>query len=224
MKSASAHCRLEAGYFVMAAIRDITELKKTQERVQHLNEQLQVKVAELAHMNEELAAHRLAEAEAMRVERDQVEDKLRYSEEHFRETVERAPHGIYSADSAGNILWGNPAFVLMLGYDSRDEVLNLNTVRDIYAVPSERAKALSEWESGTTVMGFETKWKRKDGKLITVRLAGRRVPTQSGYSIHEVFVENVTEQRLLEQQFQRAQRMEAVGGSRVASRMTSITF
>ena len=162
-------------------------------------------------MNEELAAHRLAEAEALRVERDRVENKLRYTEAHFRETVERAPHGIYSADSAGNILWGNPAFVVMLGYDSREDVLKLNTLRDIYAEPTERAKALSKWDSGSAVTGFETRWKRKDGKLITVRLAGRLVPTESGSPIHEVFVENVTEQRLLEQQFQRAQRMEAVG-------------
>jgi two-component system, cell cycle sensor histidine kinase and response regulator CckA len=201
----------EAGYFVMAAIRDISERKKTQERVQLLNDELRTRLDELARMNEELAAHRLAEAEALRVERDRVENKLRYSEAHFRETVERAPHGIYSADSAGNILWGNPAFVLMLGYDSREDVLKLNTLRDIYAEPSERAKALSKWDSGSAVTGFETRWKRKDGKLITVRLAGRLVPTESGSPIHEVFVENVTEQRMLEQQFQRAQRMEAVG-------------
>ena len=200
----------EGGYFVMAAIRDISDRKKTQERVQILNRELQAKVDELAKMNQELAAHRLAEAEALRFQRDQAEDKLRYSEEHFRDTVERAPHGIYSADAAGNILWANPAFVLMLGYETREEALKLNTVRDIYADPSQRAKAVSQWESGSTVIGFETKWKRKDGKLITVRLAGRKVPTPEG-AIHEVFVENVTEQRLLEQQFQRAQRMEAVG-------------
>lgn len=200
----------DGGYFVMAAIRDITDRKKTQERVQTLNAELQAKVDELAKTNHELAAHRLAEAEALRIQRDQAEDKLRYSEEHFRDTVERAPHGIYSADADGNILWVNPAFVLMLGYETREEALKLNTVRDIYADPSQRAKAVSQWESGSTVIGFETKWKRKDGKLITVRLAGRRVST-GGNSIHEVFVENVTEQRLLEQQFQRAQRMEAVG-------------
>jgi PAS domain S-box-containing protein len=201
----------EAGYFVMAAIRDITDRKKTQERVQQLNEELRIKLEELARTNQELAARRLAEAQMLRTERDRVEDKLRYSEARFQETVERAPHGIYTADSAGNILWGNPAFVLMLGYDSREEILRLNTVRDIYAEPSQRAKAIARWESQGTVTGFETKWKRKDGKLITVRLAGRLVPTESGSPIHEVFVENVTEQRLLEQQFQRAQRMEAVG-------------
>ena len=161
----------EAGYFVMAAIRDITDRKKTQERVQILNTELQVKVDELAKTNQELAALRLAEAEALRRQRDQAEDKLRNSEEHFRDTVERAPHGIYSADSAGNVLWANPAFVLMLGYETREEALKLNTVRDIYADPSQRAKAVSQWESGATVIGFETKWKRKDGKLITVRLA-----------------------------------------------------
>jgi hypothetical protein len=201
----------EAGHFAMAAIRDTTERKKTQQRVQQLNDELRSKVDELAKMNEELAARRIAEAEALRRERDQVENKLRYSQQHFRETVERAPHGIYAADSAGNILWCNSACVLMLGYDSSEEVLRLNTVRDVYAEPSERAKAVAQWESGATVTGFETKWKRKDGKLITVRLAGRPVPSESGSLIHEVFVENVTEQRLLEQQFQRAQRMEAVG-------------
>ena len=39
----------EAGYFVMAAIRDISERKKTQQRVQLLNEELRTRLDELAH-------------------------------------------------------------------------------------------------------------------------------------------------------------------------------
>ena len=203
--------RTDAGNFVMAAIRDITERRKTQEHVQKLNEELRAHVDELARMNDELASLRLSEAEALKSERDRAESQLRYTEEHFKMIVERAPHGIYSADEQGNILWGNPAFVQMLGYDTRDEILLLNTARDLYLNPDERQKALQRWEAEGRVAGFETKWKRKDGKPITVRLAGRRVSSEGTRIAHEVFVENVTEQRLLEQQFQRAQRMEAIG-------------
>jgi signal transduction histidine kinase/ActR/RegA family two-component response regulator len=100
----------------------------------------------------------------------------------------------------------------MLGYDSIEEVLRLNTARDIYADPTDREKAVGLWETPNRPGAYETRWKRKDGKLITVRLAGRRMTSEGTTGMHhEVFVENVTEQRVLEKQFQQAQRMEAVG-------------
>ncbi len=203
--------KAEAGVYVIAAIRDITERKKTQEQVQSLNRDLQAKIEELARMNEELSALRLAEADALRLERDTAKDELRFTEEHFRQIVEGAPYGIYSADGNGNIQWANPAIVLMLGYESLEDVLRLNTARDIYANAADRTKAIERWESAGTVRDFETQWKRADGKLITVRLAGRKLTASDGTTVHEVFVENVTSRRLLEKQFQQAQRMEAVG-------------
>src|SRR4029077_19508500 len=58
----------------------------------------------------------------------------------------------------------------------------------------------------------EVTWRRKDGRPIIVRLAGRRLEAEAGApAIHEVFAQDVTEQRLLEQQFQQAQKMEAIG-------------
>ncbi|HEU5400388.1 MAG TPA: PAS domain S-box protein, partial [Terriglobales bacterium] len=203
--------KTDAGNFVMAAIRDITERKQTQEQLNRLNQELTQKVDELRRANDELAARRLAETESLRLERERVENELRFSEEHFRNMVERSPYGIYAADESGNIIWVNPAAVLMLGYDSIEEVLRLNTARDIYADPGDRLKAVGIWETPGHPGAYETKWKRKDGKLITVRLAGRRMSSENRAPMHEVFVENVTEQRVLERQFQQAQRMEAVG-------------
>jgi PAS domain S-box-containing protein len=203
--------KTDAGSFVMAAIRDIADRKRTQEKVSQLNRELQEKIEELRRTNDELAALRLAETQSLRFERDRAENELRFSEEHFRTIVERAPYGIYAAEEDGNIVLANPALVLMLGYDTVEEVLALNTVRDIYANPEERRKALQHWESSSHATPFETRWKRKDGKLITVRLAGRRLTPGTSLAMHEVFVENVTEQRILERQFQQAQRMEAVG-------------
>ncbi len=203
--------KTDVGNFVIAAIRDITERKRTQERLNILNQELRDKIDALGRANVELAALRLAETASLRIERDRAEDQLRLSEEHFRMMVERSPYGIYAADESGNVIWANPAVVFMLGYDSITEVLRLNTVRDIYADPNDRGKAVGLWETPGGPGAYETKWKRKDGKLITVRLAGRRISLEGRAPMHEVFVENVTEQRVLERQFQQAQRMEAVG-------------
>jgi two-component system, cell cycle sensor histidine kinase and response regulator CckA len=200
-----------AGDFVMAAIRDISDRKRIQEELKVLNHLLEAKVNELRRANEQLAALRLSETETLRLERDRAEHQLRFSEEHFRTMVERSPYGIYAADLSGNIVWANPALVLMLGYESVEEMLRLNTVRDIYADPTDRQIAVSFWDAVAHPDALETRWKRKDGKLITVRLLGRRISSEGSPAMHEVFVENVTEQRVLERQFQQAQRMEAVG-------------
>src|SRR5512146_660225 len=86
--------KTEAGSFVMAAIRDVTDRKRTQEKVNQLNRELQEKVEELRRTNDELAALRLAETQSLRFERDRAENELRFSEEHFRTIIERAPYGI----------------------------------------------------------------------------------------------------------------------------------
>ncbi|HEX4602476.1 MAG TPA: ATP-binding protein, partial [Candidatus Angelobacter sp.] len=58
----------------------------------------------------------------------------------------------------------------------------------------------------------EVKWRHQDGRTIIVRLEGRQIEDgPEGEPIHEAFVQDVTEQRLLEQQFQQAQKMEAIG-------------
>ena len=55
-------------------------------------------------------------------------------------------------------------------------------------------------------------WNRKDGTPITVRCSGRRVDDENGAPAYfEVFVEDVTEKRVLEKQLQMAQKMEAIG-------------
>ncbi|MDT8066932.1 MAG: PAS domain S-box protein [Terriglobia bacterium] len=203
--------KTDNGNFTIAAIRDITDRKRTQEQLKILNQQLRENVDQLSRTNEELAALRLAETASLRVERDRAENQLRFSEEHFQTMVERSPYGIYAADLSGNIVWANPALVQMLGYESVDEVLQLNTVRNIYADPHDRQNAVGFWDAIARPDPIETKWKRKDGKLITVRLVGRRISPEGSAPMHEVFVENVTEQRVLEKQFQQAQRMEAVG-------------
>src|SRR5262249_31485905 len=82
----------------------------------------------------------------------------------------------------------------------------------VFADEQEYARLQKEFERVSRVDNVEARWKRKDGELITVRLSGRRVtsPGETENAL-EMFAEDVTERRVLENQFRQAQKMEAVG-------------
>jgi PAS domain S-box-containing protein len=144
-------------------------------------------------------------------QRKKSEEALRRSESRHRSIIESAPYGVCRVDHSGRIVMANSAFATMLGYQSSNEVLDLNTGADVYLNPMEQQRA-RDYASEDSRIGYETKWKRKDGKTITVRLGGRRLPDDDelpgGF---EVFVEDITEHRSLQKQFEHAQKMEAVG-------------
>ena len=145
-------------------------------------------------------------------QRKKSEESLRRSESEHRSIIEGAPYGIYRVDENGRIKMANPALVAMLGYRSESELLELNAATHIFLDPAERQRAISRFRSEGPVARYEAKWKRKDGARITVRLAGRQLSNeQEGLIGFEVFVEDVTEQRSLQKQFEHAQKMEAVG-------------
>src|SRR5207244_11260828 len=77
---------------------------------------------------------------------------------------------------------------------------------------SEDSNAICAGDVGGTASRCDTRWKRSDGTNITVRLAGRQLCDERGSPLgFEVFVEDITERRLLQKQFEHAQRMEAIG-------------
>ena len=145
-------------------------------------------------------------------QRKNSEEALRRSESEYRSIIEEAPYGIYRVDQDGRVTLANPGLVAMLGYQSQSEVLGLNVATDMFLDPMERQRVLSLYRSEGPAVRYETKWKRKDGARITVRLAGRQLGGEQEDPIgFEVFVEDVTEQRSLQKQFEHAQKMEAVG-------------
>jgi two-component system cell cycle sensor histidine kinase/response regulator CckA len=153
---------------------------------------------------------RALEERATRAERDRVQRELQEREQEYRSIIEGAPYGIYRAEHDGKMLMANPELAAMLGYENEAELLNLNTVEDLFVDHTERLRALSQVQS--TYTRSEHRWRRKDGVEITVRLAGRKLPQLAGKApIYEIFVEDITAQRSLEQQFLQAQKMEAIG-------------
>jgi two-component system, cell cycle sensor histidine kinase and response regulator CckA len=149
---------------------------------------------------------------ARAIEHKRNELALRRSEARYRSLVESAVYGIYRSSLSGRFLDVNPALVSMLGYESAQKVLSLSPQRDVFVDPEEQARLMRECKRKGRLDNFEIKWKRNDGNVITVRLSGRAVTAENEpEETLEVIAEDITEKRVLEDQFRQAQKMEAVG-------------
>ena len=139
-----------------------------------------------------------------------VQNGLRYSESNFRSLVTHAPHGVCRCDSAGILLEANPTLVKILGYASSSELVGRNLANQ-YADTQEWFNLADHFRSLKRFHGRVAEWVCKDGSSVTVRLSGRAIHGEGKAAFFELFAEDVTEQRALEQQLRQAQKMEAVG-------------
>src|SRR5579863_6131795 len=149
---------------------------------------------------------------ASAIEYKRNEEALRRSEARYRSLVQSAVYGIYRSSLEGRFFDVNPALIAMLGYESAEEVLALDPKSDVFLDPSEQARVMGEFRRGARLDNVEVRWKRKDGSAITVRLSGRVVNSpEETAEVVEIIAEDITERRVLENQFRQAQKMEAVG-------------
>jgi len=149
-------------------------------------------------------------ASAVEIKRN--EQALRRSEARYRSLVQSSVYGIYRSSLEGRFLDVNAALIAMLGYASAEEVLLLDPEKDVFARPEEHTRLIDQFRRTGRLDGIEVKWKRKDGIAITVRISGRAVSSaDEPADVLEAIAEDVTDRRLLEDQFRQAQKMEAVG-------------
>ncbi len=133
------------------------------------------------------------------------------AEKAYRSLVEHAPYGIYRAGVEDDqFLAVNPALMHMLGYEREHELLRLSIGRDVYRDSADRSAHLELARQQRHFQGLEVEWKRKDGSPLFVRLSGRRGSDEPGPEYLDVVAEDITERRKLEEQFHKAQRLEAV--------------
>jgi PAS domain S-box-containing protein len=139
-----------------------------------------------------------------------AQEGLQRSESNFRSLVTNAPYGICRCDSAGQILDANPALLAMLGYSSPKELAGKH-LGELYGDTQQWFQLADHLRTTIPFNGLIVEWKRKDDTTTVVRVSGRAVANGSKGPTFELFAEDVTERRALEQQLQQSQKMEAVG-------------
>ena len=145
-----------------------------------------------------IAIRRVLSENNLRKERDQTEKKLRHSEARYRALVGNLTYGMCRCSTKGVFLNVNQALVTMLGYDSEEELLAASHAADVLCDPAKRAQLLGHSDGQPAADSLEIEWKRKDGTMLKVRLSGREVSNESENGSYEIIVEDVTQQRKLE--------------------------
>jgi PAS domain S-box-containing protein len=123
-----------------------------------------------------------------------LEEDLIRSEERYRNIFNHAHCGIFFVDKDGNYLDANPTALDMLGY-TRDELLTLNT-REISSDSDQR---IGKLKSSPGWVVEETRYLRKDGKIVEAELAGTSF--RSGDETYFIgIVKDLTRRKQLERQ------------------------
>jgi len=146
------------------------------------------------------------------IEHKRYEEALRRSEARSRSLILSAAFGICRCTLGGRFLDVNPALITMLGHGSVEDLLKLDARRDVFVHPQELDRLAEDYGRTGSLKGVEVQWKRKDGRVIIVRLSGSAASSaDEPEEVLELIAEDITDRRQLEEQLRQSQKMDAVG-------------
>ena len=137
-------------------------------------------------------------------ERKRAEAALSKSEEGIRTLFENTPIGMFQSTPDGKVIYINPAYATIMGYDSPEQVkdtINRSSVAEtIYEDPTRRPVLVNEvGQAEGTWKTFENRYRRKDGKIIDAILTfSERLDPISGEPTLYGFVQDITERKQAE--------------------------
>jgi len=146
-------------------------------------------------------------------ERKLMEEALRQSQASLQSLVDSAPFGICRTLLDDDRLESlNPAMLKILGGYSVDEAMGLKLSTQIYSDPRDRGRLIEVLRRSIRIHGHELSLLRRDGSMVPVRISGsvaRDAHTNAEYFAG--YIEDMTQQSVLEQQVRQVQKLEAVG-------------
>jgi diguanylate cyclase (GGDEF)-like protein/PAS domain S-box-containing protein len=137
-------------------------------------------------------------------ERKRAERTLREAEEQYRTIFEENSIGICNSTADGRFLSVNPAFALMFGYASPDEMLaRVLNARQLYVDAKHRREIGRQLREQGKCEDSEFQGYCKDGSRLWFRASVRAAHNADGSLLYYVgAAENITEHKLLEERVQ----------------------
>ena len=143
-------------------------------------------------------------------ERKLVEKKIKQSEEKFRSLYELSPQAIALTDiDSGEILDVNDKLCELTKY-SREEIIGKTTTEVGFYNKKDRQIFVNELMASGQVNGLEMDFFAKNGSKLTALMFARPVKIMDESLLLTIF-HNMTEQKLLQKNIARAQKLESVG-------------
>src|SRR5437773_1667982 len=131
----------------------------------------------------------------------------RIAEEKYRLLFEQVQEGVFVATPEGKLLDCNDAFLRMLGYTSREELMALNVDAELYASREQREVFRREVELHNYVRNFEVTLRRKDGALLSAMESSFATRNAEGkIERHQGFLLDITEKKHAEDEIRRRNR------------------
>ena len=130
-----------------------------------------------------------------------AEEKLRESEEKYRNLIETMPDGVYRSSPEGKFIEVNAAMAKMLGYESKEDLMAINIKSDLYFKPEDRESLILELDSENLDV---YPLKKKDGTAVWIEDHGWYVKDENGKIIfHEGVSRDITDRRMAEVQLKK---------------------
>ena len=149
----------------------------------------------------------------MQSERDALARALESSEERLRLLAKRTPIGVFRSSPTFQFVEANPALVRMLGYACELELYGVDGERDVFVEAIERERLRLQLAHGPADC-VASRWRRKDGAPLTVRLSMRAVHDDCGrLDGYEGIVEDVSDRLRQQELLRRTERMACLGAT-----------
>lgn len=126
-----------------------------------------------------------------------------YRESRYRSLFDGVPIALYLTAPDGTILDANPALVELLGYPSRESLLQLNAY-DLFVDHDVRRSQIAQLEAEDLVQDYPMQLRRSDGELIWVLDQARAVRDAKGRVLfYEGSLKDITVEKQASEELQR---------------------
>ncbi|WDP91813.1 MAG: PAS domain S-box protein [Desulfobacter sp.] len=127
--------------------------------------------------------------------------KLKSSLASYQRLFRHVGCGVFISSKEGRFLDVNPALLKILGYEDKDEFLSLDLATDVYLRPEDRLRYQRTIEKKGQVVGYEVRWRRRDGHILHILLTSNVRYGEGGEVLgYEGIVVDQTRRKLSENQ------------------------
>ena len=141
-----------------------------------------------------------------------LDQRVDDAHERYSTLLARTGYGVFRATPTGELIDGNSALATILGYADATELAGVSLVDEVFLNSVDGQILLATRAEGGFSEWTNSRWRRRDGSPIIVRVALLMKTNSSGRVVMiEGIVDNVTERQRRDELLRRTERMASIG-------------